>query len=91
MLDPTEVARGSIADEFGEAELGDVRRTRRLQRIAERAMEAPRLGFPQMVNDDSELEGLYRFFGSESVDFDNVLVNDRLSGSTGDRPNGSSC
>jgi hypothetical protein len=73
MLDPTEVARGSIADEFGEAELGDVRRTRRLQRIAERAMEAPRLGFPQMVNDDSELEGLYRFFGSESVDFDNVL------------------
>lgn len=73
MLDPLEITRGSVADEFAEAELGDVRRTRRLQRIAERAMEAPRVGFPQMVNDDSELEGLYRFFGSDSIDFDDVL------------------
>lgn len=73
MLEPLEITRGSIADEFAEAELGDVRRTRRLQRIAERVMEAPRVGFPQMVNDDSELEGLYRFFGSENIGFDDVL------------------
>lgn len=73
MLDLKSYAQLSVREEFSGAELGDVRRTRRLQRIAERAMQSPDAGFPRMVGDDSELEGLYRFFSSEQVDPDDAL------------------
>jgi hypothetical protein len=73
MLDLKRCAERPIADEFADAELGDVRRTRRLQRIASAAMRAPDVGFPRMVDDDSELEGFYRFFSSESVTPEAVL------------------
>lgn len=63
----------SIADEFEGAELGDARRTRRLQRVATSAADAPGVGFPQMVADDSELEGVYRFLGNEEVEADEIL------------------
>jgi hypothetical protein len=73
MLDLRSCAQESIADEFAGAELGDVRRTRRLQRIAEVAMRAPDVGFPRMVEDDSELEGVYRFFAGGQVAPEDVL------------------
>lgn len=73
MLDLKRTARAGIAQEFTDAKLGDVRRTRRLQRIAERAMAAPGVGFPRMVGDDSELEGVYRFFNCRSVEAEDVL------------------
>lgn len=73
MLDLKRWARAKIADEFIGAELGDVRRTRRLQRIAESAMQAPDVGFPRMVSDDSELEGVYRFFSNEAIKPEDVL------------------
>jgi hypothetical protein len=63
----------SIAEEFEAAELGDARRTRRLQRVATSAADAPGVGFPQMVADDSELEGVYRFLGNEDVEADQIL------------------
>jgi hypothetical protein len=62
-----------IAGEFEGAELGDARRTRRLQRVAVSAADAPGVGFPQMVADDSELEGVYRFLGNEEVQADQIL------------------
>ncbi len=73
MLDLKGFAAAKISEEFAEADLGDARRTRRLQRIAERAMAAPNVGFPRMVADDSELEGLYRFFGCEEIEAEDVL------------------
>jgi hypothetical protein len=73
MLDLKSCAQASIATEFAGAELGDPRRTRRLQKIAEGAMQAPDAGFPRMVQNDSELEGIYRFFGSGRVSPRGVL------------------
>lgn len=73
MLDLRSCMRQPIADEFAGAELGDVRRTRRVQRIAERALRAPDVGFPRMVGDDSELEAVYRFFGCKEIEAEDVL------------------
>jgi hypothetical protein len=74
MLDLKRCAAASVGDEFATAELGDVRRTRRLQRIAERAMQAPTASFPNMAADDSELESFYRFFNCDDVGFDEVVA-----------------
>jgi hypothetical protein len=73
VLNLKRVAQAGIAEEFVGARLGDARRTRRLQRIAERAMEAPGAGFPRMVADDSELEGVYRFLNCEHIEAEDVL------------------
>lgn len=37
-------------------------------------MARPSVGFPRMVADDSELEGLYRFFGCEEIEAEDVLA-----------------
>jgi hypothetical protein len=64
----------SIAREFAHADLGDTRRTRRLQRVAERAEVNPDAGFPQMVASDAELEGVYRLLSNEEVTPEDVLA-----------------
>ena len=66
--------RGEIGDEFAEARLGDLRRTRRLQEIARVIEDMPDAGFPQMVESDGELEAIYRFLGNEEVKADAVLA-----------------
>lgn len=63
----------TISDEFVHADLGDVRRTRRLQQIAARAEDNPDAAFPQMVASDSELEGVYRLLSNEEVSPDEVI------------------
>jgi hypothetical protein len=63
----------AISDEFVHADLGDVRRTKRLQQIATRAEDNPDAGFPQMVASDSELEGVYRLLSNEEVSPDEVI------------------
>jgi hypothetical protein len=73
MLDLSKCAEAPIAEEFAAAELGDPRRTRRLLSVAERALAAPGVGFPQMVADDGELEGLYRFLSNEYFEPEDVL------------------
>src|SRR5262245_4842746 len=73
MLDLVQAVGGGIEAEFEGAELGDLRRSRRLVRIAKRAMDAPAVGFPRMVADDSELEGVYRLLNNEAVSPEAVL------------------
>ena len=73
MLNLANCLKTSVAEEFADAELGDPRRTRRLQRIVTHAMANPAAGFPQMFGDGSELEGLYRFLRNENVDADDIL------------------
>ncbi len=73
MLNLRSCVQSTVANEFEGAQLGDLRRTRRLQRIAECAMRAPQVGFPRMVADDSELEGLYRFFACKDIEPEDVL------------------
>lgn len=67
-------ARGrGISKEFEGAELGDPRRKARAVKIAEAMARAPSAGFPQIVANASELEGLYRFLSNPNVDFDSLL------------------
>lgn len=64
----------AIRSEFRDADLGDVRRTMRLQSLAEKAMKKPAVGFPEMVSSEAELEGLYRFFSNEAIDADEIVA-----------------
>jgi len=63
----------AIDTEFAHADLGDVRRTRRLQQVARSAEFAPEVGFPQMAASDAELEGIYRLLSNEDVEPDEVI------------------
>jgi hypothetical protein len=59
-------------EEFGAAELGDVRLTRRLVTLARRLSLGPHCSFPQSFN-GPELKAAYRFFDNSQVDVDGVL------------------
>jgi hypothetical protein len=73
MLNARKWLRQDISEEFAEAQLGDARRTARVQRLARAAAELPGAGFPKMVKSDSELEGVYRFLRNEAVKASDVL------------------
>lgn len=64
----------SVSEEFEDAVLGDARRTRRLVRLAETAAKAPELSFPKMTRSEGELEGAYRFFANDEVEWQDVLA-----------------
>src|SRR5689334_21469775 len=64
----------AIETEFSNADLGDVRRTRRLQQVVRSAEAAPEIGFPRMVASDAELEGIYRLLSNEEVSPDEVIA-----------------
>ncbi|HUL87942.1 MAG TPA: IS4 family transposase [Pseudolabrys sp.] len=61
------------ATEFGSANLGDVRLTRRLVALARRLACSPHGSFPQSLK-AAELKGAYRFFDNTRVDTDGVLA-----------------
>ncbi len=63
-----------IADEFHGAKLGDPRHARRLLWLAEQVCQSPGLSFPKIASNASELEAMYRFFGSEHVEWQAVLA-----------------
>jgi hypothetical protein len=61
-------------DEFGSAELGDVRRTARLVELARHLAEYPELSLPQALGSTAELKAAYRFFDNPDVAHDKVLA-----------------
>lgn len=70
-----ELLRPAMVDfEVAGAELGDKRLTDRLRLVARRAVEAPDVGFPQMVESDAELEGVYRFLSNKRVTVEAILA-----------------
>lgn len=73
MLNARKWLQQDVGCEFAGAQLGDVRRTGRLQRIARAAARLPERGFPKMVKSDVELEGVYRFLSNEAVESGDVL------------------
>jgi Transposase DNA-binding/Transposase DDE domain len=73
MSNPTQWLEAGISGEYAGAEFGDPRRARRLEAIGSQVVTAPGVGFPQVVADDGELEGLYRFLSNERVDAEAVL------------------
>lgn len=72
-MKPDLALRGtSLADEFRCA-LGDPRRTRRLQRVADAMSRQPELSVPDLLTDPAELEAGYRLFRNENVGFNGVI------------------
>lgn len=55
---------------FGDCDLGDVRRTRRAVQVASRMAEHPSGSSPQQMNEWAELKACYRLFHSPAVTFD---------------------
>jgi hypothetical protein len=60
-------------EEFGHADLGDVRRNARLVSLARQMARSPHCSFPHALS-QSELKAAYRFFDNEHVDTDGVLT-----------------
>lgn len=56
-------------EEFGAADLGDARRTKRLVALARRLAMSPQCSFPQTLG-GAELKAAYRFFNNAPVDTD---------------------
>jgi hypothetical protein len=74
MVDAKKWLQREIGEEFGEAKLGDVRRTGRLQAVARAVESSPDAGFPKMVESSGELEAIYRFLGNDEVSADAILA-----------------
>jgi hypothetical protein len=67
-----ERGRGLLA-ELGAVKLGDKRLEQRLLKIADAVVGAPGKSFPQMFEDDADLEALYRFLRNDKVELEKVL------------------
>jgi IS4 transposase len=63
-----------VASEFVEADFGDERLNRRLQRLGRAAASAPAESFPRVTQSDGELEGVYRFLSNERVTAERILA-----------------
>jgi len=63
-----------MLEEFAAAEFGDVRLTKRLLRIVEVLGPDPSASFPNAARTEAELEGMYRFFGNQSVTPQRILT-----------------
>lgn len=72
-LKKTDWAGVPLTTEYAGAKLGDVRLNARLTRIVEAAEMMPGAAFPQMVESDGELEGIYRFLNNDKVSAERVL------------------
>jgi hypothetical protein len=58
----------SLRNELQNAELGDLRRTKRLCLVAEDMQAAPAEGYPSMMGSEAALEGYYRLINNEAVE-----------------------
>ncbi|MEX3937385.1 IS4 family transposase [Paraburkholderia phymatum] len=61
------------SDEFGDANLGDARLSRRLVVLARRLASSPQVSLPQSLR-PAELKAAYRFFDNEQIDTNSVLA-----------------
>jgi len=70
-----EIGRSSfLAEELGDADLGDPRRTRRLQQLVQGLADAPDASFPKAAGNDAALEATYRFLSNEGVQPEEILA-----------------
>lgn len=63
-----------VTEDFGTAELGDPRRTRRVQKVAARLVQAPSAPLPVALGTTAELEGAYRLMNNEHVRFEALMA-----------------
>src|SRR5437016_14315940 len=66
-------------DEFGEADLGDVRRNARLVQLASVLGAQPSASLPDATDDPASLKAAYRFFDNDYVRAEAVLASHVLS------------
>jgi hypothetical protein len=59
-----------IALEYRGASLGDMRRSKRLERIGLELARNPDLSFPEAMGTEGQLEALYRFLNNDGVTFE---------------------
>jgi hypothetical protein len=60
-------------DEFGDADLGDMRRTARLVQLASVLGAQPSASLPDATNDPATLKAAYRFFANDYVRAESIL------------------
>lgn len=65
--------RAVVREEFEGVELGDPRRSRRAQSIAERLAAQPSVSLPAAMADRAMLEALYRHLSNTGVSFESLL------------------
>ena len=70
----TQDAAARIAGQLGQAELGDPRRSRRLERFVAKLAVAPSASIPQALGSDAEVQGAYRLVNNRQVTFEAVLL-----------------
>jgi len=61
-----------VEDQFSRCNLGDVRRTKRLQVVAKNMVESPEKSLPQQNRNWSDVKAAYRLFDNECVTFEAV-------------------
>jgi hypothetical protein len=68
--------RGDVwaEEEFGDANLGDVRRTARLVQLARSLGAQPRASLPEATDDPAALKAAYRFFDNDHIQADAILA-----------------
>jgi hypothetical protein len=59
-------------EQFGDCQLGDVRRRRRLIQVAERVADNPSASFPRQIPSWSDLKAAYNLFDREEVTFEAI-------------------
>lgn len=63
-----------VSEELSAADLGDVRRNRRLIRVVEDLAAQPHASVPQASRDAAALQGLYEFWSNRRVDADSIIA-----------------
>lgn len=77
-----------VADELGDANLGDARRTQRLIRVVEDLAAKPHASVPQASRDKAAMQGVYDFWANRRVDANAIIrahairCVDRMAGET---------
>jgi hypothetical protein len=74
-LDEATVTR--IAREFAKLDLGDPRRTQRVVSMVTAMARRPGQSLPTALGNEASLEGAYRLFNNEHVDYDDLLAEHR--------------
>ncbi len=59
---------------FGDADLGDLRRTERLAQMVSKMADAPECSISEMMGNEAENKGAQRFFGNEAFDYKDVIA-----------------
>lgn len=73
-MDTTDEKKLELKQEFEAAQLGDLRRSKRLRKVAEAMQDAPAEGYPSMMGSEAALEAYYRLINNEAIEPQDILA-----------------